>query len=334
METLGNTKVVKSRKQKYHCVQCHYITSRKLDFDKHLATDKHFKLTNASVGKHECTCGKTFNHKQSLFRHKKVCDGSNNPKAKVVEVVKCFQMFPDEQIRHACACGATYSSRSGLWKHKKTCLHGVGPTVAPTGDNTEVLAALHKLQSKMDSAEEEMKSIKSGVMTAVAEPKVVNNYNNINVFLNERCSDAMPIQDFVRSLVIGIEDVNYVLENGQASGIVNIIEKKMDDQGVYRRPLHCTDVKRGTMYVKNAEGWDKEKGEMAKLIQDVNQAQVKGIKLWEAEHPNCFEEGHEKERDKWLKIVKCLTNSLEGTAQKKITRRCCEVTKINQDEMV
>jgi hypothetical protein len=128
----------------------------------------------------------------------------------------------------------------------------------------------------MDSAEEEMKSIKSGVMTAVAEPKVVNNYNNINVFLNERCSDAMPIQDFVRSLVIGIEDVNYVLENGQASGIVNIIEKKMDDQGVYRRPLHCTDVKRGTMYVKNAEGWDKEKGEMAKLIQDVNQAQVKG----------------------------------------------------------
>ena len=120
MQTLGTIEIVKSRKQIYNCETCDYTTSRKLDYDKHLLTGKHIKLTNASSGKQECACGKLFNHKQSLFRHKKHCEMVNDPTAKVTKVTECFQMFPETHIKHECECGNTYKSRSGLWKHKKT----------------------------------------------------------------------------------------------------------------------------------------------------------------------------------------------------------------------
>ena len=133
--------------------------------------------------------------------------------------------------------------------------------------------------------------------------------------------------------MIGMEDVNYALENGKACGIANIIEKRIEELGTYKRPLHCTDVKRGTVYVKGRSGWGKEQGEMAKLIQDVNHAQVRGIKVWEAAHPECFTDGHEREKERWLDMVKCLTNSIEGAGARRISKRCCEVSKINHDDM-
>jgi len=348
METLGNTEVAKSMIKKYACKACDYSTSQKANYTKHLATGKHVRLVNASSTSITCICGKTYKHMESLYRHKKACEVANKSTAKVTEVTKSFQMFPEDQNRHECGCGSTYRTRSGLWKHKKTCLHGVEEAenvVVPTVNNTEVLEVLGLLQEKMDSAEEgrkraeesnellreEMKSIRSGVLTAVSEPKIVN---NINFFLNERCGDAIPIQDFVGGLAIGMEDVNYALENGKANGIANIIEKRIDELGMYKRPLHCTDVKRGTMYVKGVEGWGKEKGEMTKLIQDVNHAQVKGIKIWEAAHPRCFDAGYDREKDKWFKIVKCLTNDIAGVGTRKISKRCYEVSKINQEEMI
>jgi len=340
---LGTTEVAKSSAQILHCGICDYTTSRKCNFDKHLSTGRHNKLTNASLGKHGCACGRLFNHKQSLHRHKKACDAVNNPTAKVAEVANSL---PKVSHPHQCPCGRAYKHASSLSKHKKTCLHGVGDAenvvIAPSVDHTQVLEVLQLLQEKMDRADEkmdmgnellrgEMDAIRSGVLTAVAEPKIVN---NINFFLNERCGNAIPIQDFVGGLAIGMEDVNYALENGKANGIANIIEKRIDELGMYKRPLHCTDVKRGTMYVKGAEGWGKEKGEMTKLIQDVNHAQVKGIKIWEAAHPRCFDAGYDREKDKWFKIVKCLTNDIAGVGTRKISKRCYEVSKINQEEMV
>lgn len=362
METLGTHGVAESCAHKYTCSVCDYITTRKSSYDKHLSTDKHIKTTMTTSCSHVCSCGQKYSNRQNLFRHKKTCGRTNKSAAKVAKVAEALPSVPGQ---HVCECGATFTRNGNLNRHRKTCLHGVGEAenaVLPTVDNTEVLEVLGLLQSKMDRAEEErrraeekmeraeekldraqesnellreeMKQLKSGVLTAVAEPTVVNNYNNINLFLNERCGNAIPIQDFVKDLVIGTEDVDFALRNGKASGIANIIERRVEELGMYKRPLHCTDVKRATMYVKGAEGWDREKGEMTKLIQDVNHAQVKGIKIWEAAHPQCFETGHDMEKDQWFKIVKCLTNNIEGAPTRKISKRCHEVSKINQDEMV
>jgi len=341
MEHLGAVELPRNPRQKYVCCACDYTTSHLGDWHKHLATDRHIKLVNASSTSIKCHCGKTYKHMESLYRHKKTCDGCKNITAKLPELP---ELLPIAHKAHTCDCGTTFTRNSNLKRHKKTCLHGGGAAenvVVSTVNNTEVLEVLQLLQAKMDKADEkldraqeEMKSVKSGVLTAVAEPKVVNNYNNINLFLSERCGSAIPIQDFVKDLVIGVEDVDFALRNGKACGIANIIERRVEELGVYKRPLHCTDVKRATMYVKSMEGWDKEKGEMTKLIHDVNHAQVKGIKIWEAAHPRCFDAGHDREKDQWFKIVKCLTNDIAGPPTRRISKRCHEVSKINQDEMV
>jgi len=341
METLGNTKVTKSNGQKHTCEICDYSTSQKSNFTKHILTLKHIRLTQADSGKHKCACGKLFSHKQSLFRHKNHCQTSNETAAKVTKVTKCFQMFPSDPKNHICGCGNAYKSRSGLWKHKKMCLHNVDGEydAEPTVDNTKVLEVLETVNVKLDKTEasnrvlrEELKTIKTDMLTAVAEPKVINNYTNINIFLNDKCGDAMAIQDFAKELIICLEDVNYALENGKVSGIENIIRKKFGELGVYKRPLHCTDVKRGTLYVKGEEGWEKEKGEMNKMIRDVECIQTSGIKVWGDANPE-YSQGNKKLMEKWLRIVHCLTNSIDGAGIRKIEKRCYEMSKISQDEL-
>ena len=350
METLGNIHVVKSRKQKYECMHCDYTTSRLYDYEKHLSTDKHMMLTNAYSGKHKCACGTTFKHKQSLYRHKKVCDVVNNHKAKVVEVVNCFQMFPNQEESNICECGRSYKTRSGLWKHQKICKviidssQDVGSTIVKS-DNTEVLDILGSikednelLNAKLDKTYEDNKLLKekldqleSGVMTAVSEPKVVNNYNNIIVLLNQKCGDAIGIDDFAKEIAMSLDDVSYALENGKARGIENIIRKKFDELGTFSRPLHCTDIKRGTTYVKGDEGWEKDNGRINKMIKDVEFVQTKGIKMWGDANPS-YSQGNSKLMEKWLQIVKCLTGSIEGVGMRKIEKRCHEMAKIDQEE--
>ena len=165
-------------------------------------------------------------------------------------------------------------------------------------------------------------------MTAVSEPKTVNNYNNIVFLLNEKCSDAIAISDFAKQIVMQIEDVDYAMENGKVRGIENIIRRKFEELGTFKRPMHCTDVKRGTLYVKNEEGWEKEKGEINKMIRDVECAQSKGIKVWSDANPE-YSQGDSRLMDKWIRIVQCLTGSIEGIGMRKIEKRVQEMCKID-----
>ena len=199
---------------------------------------------------------------------------------------------------------------------------------------TESLAALSqriKEISRSQSVKEKLDQLESGVMTAVSEPKVVNNYNNIIVLLNQKCGDAIGIDDFAKEIAMSLDDVSYALENGKAKGIENIIRKKFDELGTFSRPLHCTDVKRGTTYVKGDEGWEKDNGRINKMIKDVEFVQTKGIKMWGDANPS-YSQGNSKLMDKWLQIVNCLTGSIEGVGMRKIEKRCHEMAKIDQEE--
>ena len=292
---------------------------------------------------HKCECGKVYVNRQNLYRHKKTCTYAELSLPKVAKVANCFQMFPNQEEGNICECGRSYKTRSGLWKHQKICkfITNTGKHIdagVVQSDNTQVLEILGTIKEDNQSLKEDNKLLKeklseleSGIMDAVSEPKVVNNYNNIIVLLNQKCGNAVAIDDFAKQIAMSLEDVSYALENGKAKGIENIIRKRFEELGTFSRPLHCTDVKRGTTYVKGDEGWQKDDGKINKMIKDVEFVQSKGIKMWGEANPS-YTNGNSKLMDKWLQIVKCLTGSIEGVGMRKIEKRCHEMAKIDQEE--
>lgn len=89
---------------------------------------------------------------------------------------------------------------------------------------------------------------------------IVNNTNNfnLNIFLNEKCKDALNISDFIRSLKITLDDLMYTKNKGLVEGITNVMIKGLRQLDIYKRPIHCTDTKRETMYIKDCEKWEKD----------------------------------------------------------------------------
>jgi hypothetical protein len=118
METLGNFNISRNPNKKYICDCCNYNTSHLGDWNKHLLTDKHRKLTIIDKCKYKCACGHIFKHRQSLHRHKKICNYEETPIHKIPEIPKSFQKFPNLENINKCDCGKAYKTRSGLWKHK------------------------------------------------------------------------------------------------------------------------------------------------------------------------------------------------------------------------
>ena len=334
MEHLGANKIPKNPDGKYHCNYCNYTTSHLGDWNKHLMTAKHQKLTSADSCKLKCACGQTFKHRQSIYRHKKACKYEETTTPKIPKIPDLLISAPKSFL---CSCGKNFTRVSNLKRHQKTCsfIQKHDHKSSKRIGNSQVIEMFGSLNAKLEQTcidnkllKEKLTQLESGVMTAVSEPKTVNNYNNIVFLLNEKCSDAIAISDFAKQIVMQIEDVDYAMENGKVRGIENIIRRKFEELGTFKRPMHCTDVKRGTLYVKNEEGWEKEKGEINKMIRDVECAQSKGIKVWSDANPE-YSQGDSRLMDKWIRIVQCLTGSIEGIGMRKIEKRVQEMCKID-----
>jgi hypothetical protein len=216
-----------------------------------------------------------------------------------------------------CECGKEYKFRQGLWKHKKKCIQkevnleergkitDIGNNITPEliieiiKQNQELQKQNNELQKQM------MEVIKNGTNN------IINNTNsnnktkfNLNFFLNETCKDAMNITDFVSSIKLQLTDLENVGKNGYINGISNIIVKNLNALELTKRPVHCSDLKREIMYVKDENKWEKEKEKekLAKAINKVSYKNVLQIPAWQKEHPGC-EYSHSKENDKYLHMV-------------------------------
>ena len=99
----------------------------------------------------------------------------------------------------------------------------------------------------------------------------------MNVFLNEQCKDAMNLTDFIDSIQLSIEDVANIGEHGQTSGFANILIDNLKSLDLYKRPLHCSDSKRETLYVKNNNEWNKESEDRTQLKEAIDHISRKGI---------------------------------------------------------
>jgi transposase-like protein len=230
----------------YYCNICDFTACKKNNYEIHLQTQKHLRNTLAT----------TSNIETANFKFK--CDN----------------------------CNKTYNDRTGLWRHKKNCKLEkndiVNKNISPdVKDNeTQELKELMKylMKENSDMKNMMMKVIENGTHNTTN----TNSHNksfNLNMFLNETCKNAMNITDFVDSLKLQISDLENVGEVGYIEGISSIIIKNLNAMDISERPIHCTDKKRETMYIRDEDKWEKEDEKKAKLHKMVKNVAYKNINL-------------------------------------------------------
>jgi hypothetical protein len=193
-----------------------------------------------------------------------------------------------------CSCGKEYTTRAGLWKHKKKCSNdSIKQTIQENEPddlvvNKELIMMILKQNQDILKENSELKHMMMDTqnqMFKVIENGTHNTTNshnktfNLNMFLNETCKNAMNINEFVDSLQLQISDLENVGEVGYIEGISSIIIKKLNTMDITERPIHCTDKKRETMYIKDEDKWEKEDEKYLKMHKMVTRVANKNINL-------------------------------------------------------
>ena len=274
----------------FYCKDCDYKCSRSCDWNRHISTRKHKEKTNS---------------RQFIV-------------SKSVETRKKFK----------CLCGKQYSCRQGLWKHHKTCdMLNNNNEDYNNDDNYE--DDLKKLSSeelfmKLLKDNQEFKQMiieQNSKLIELASTKnttvinnTTNNTNNFNLqmFLNVQCKDALNISEFVDSLQPKIEDLETTGRLGYVEGISKIFLNGLQGLDINKRPIHCSDQKRETIYIKDNNVWEKESENREKLklaIKTVASKNIKQIPIWQKENPDCFDSSSKK-NDQYLRIVSNAMNGL------------------------
>jgi hypothetical protein len=234
-----------------------------------------------------------------------------------------------KNAKYACKCGKTYSANSGLWKHSKTCNLEDKQTNIDFSSKEELLFELLKQNKNTTDKDQniimmlikensEFKSMmleQQNIMMEIVKNGTHNTVNNthtnshnkafnLNFFLNETCKDAMNIMDFVDSIKLQLTDLEKVGEIGYVEGISNIIVKNLKELDVNKRPVHCTDKKRETMYIKDDNKWEKdeEKLKLHKVVRKVACKNQNLIHKFKEEHPD-YNKYHSKFSDQYNKII-------------------------------
>jgi len=240
---------------KFFCEKCDIGCSKQSEWTRHQTTRKH----QINVGylqkapSYTCHCGKSYKHRQSLFTHKQKCDGPI--------------LVEEENVE----------KYENLEKVEKTSI---------TNDMILTLIEQNKeLQKQLIEMSKQTNVVNNNNTTT---NNTMNNQFNLNVFLNEDCKDALNIADFINSLKLSVNDLEQTGKLGFTQGITRIFVQALKQLDVNMRPLHCTDIKRETVYIKDQDTWEKEDAEKTKLRNVVKQLARKNLKIlpeWQAENP-------------------------------------------------
>jgi len=223
-----------------------------------------------------------------------------------------------ENADYVCKCGNKYKYMSGLSRHKKTCNHDINIQQSINIQPSIVNSITPELVMELIKDNKEMKQIileqNNTINTLVKNGtnNVTNSLNNSNnktfnlqFFLNETCKDAMNIMEFVDSIKLQLTDLEKMGELGYAKGISNIITSNLKSLDVTKRPVHCTDKKRETMYIKDEDKWEKEddhKTKLRKVIKRIADKNIKLLPLFRVKNPE-YSNSSSRISDKYDKMV-------------------------------
>ena len=208
-------------------------------------------------------------------------------------------------------CSKVYCSRNGLWVHSKKCNKSEENAAYDQEPDTSLIMQLIKQNQEIQKQNQEMQKqildiCKNGLVNnSVTQVNSHNKTFNLQVFLNEDCKDAMNITDFVNSIQLQLSDLEHVGQVGYVEGISNIIIKNLKALDVTKRPVHCTDPKRETIYIKDGDVWEKDEDDnkkLRKMIRSVAFRNCKNTRLFKEKYPECMD-GDSKYSDIYNKII-------------------------------
>ena len=228
-----------------------------------------------------------------------------------------------ENKKYICDCGREYKYRQGLYNHRKSC----------KGEKKQINIIENEENLDYKSMFLEMINENKELRKQISEliPKVGNTINsnnkqkfNINVFLNEKCKDAISMDEFIDKIEVSMKNLLTTKEKGQVYGISNIIMENMNKLSLYERPLHCTDKKRETLYVKNNE-WEKDdsKTHINKALKKVESKQLKNLNVWLETHPNYM--NNPVEQEEFAQLMSECGKSIDDGREKIIKKLCDNV---------
>jgi len=294
-------------RNEFVCINCNYATSDKKDYNKHVVTAKHKNNTNvdilltASVKKSEllaeiiCNCGKKYKSRQGLYAHKKKCTFLQN--AKVVD-----------------------SSNNELTLANDLTNDLI---IKLLNDNKDMREIIIKQQDHMMKQQNQI----SEMLPKLGNNNFITNNNNnnkfnIQVFLNERCKDAINMSDFIKSIQVSLQQLDYTKQNGLVNGLSNVIIENMSKLGLYQRPIHCTDLKRESLYIKDDDNWEKDinKEKIRKAIKDVSTKQFCALSKWTKENPDF--QNNEYKQNYYTHTLVAIANTKEHNEEKIIKKLC------------
>ena len=277
------------------CEKCNYYCSHKGDFNKHLRTSKHLIDKNDNIFNpktpqiYKCNCGNEYNHMSGLSRHRKKCNSLQSKQL-------------DDEIHN---------------------------TLNNEAKQHQLIEYLMKENSEFKQLMiEQNKQMIELSKNSIGHHNTTNNNNsfNLNFFLNETCKNAMNIMDFVNQLPVGVKDLEETGRLGFSEGISKIFINGLKQIDVNDRPVHCSDSKRETLYIKDNNQWNKENDEKSLLtnaIKHVAHKNMKQIYEWTKEHPE-YNNSESRQNDKYLRIV---CKSMSGGSQEETNKNYNKIIK-------
>jgi len=272
------------------CEKCDFKCCKKSNYEKHLTTRKHENIDKCLQQKiqkeqkipHKCECGKEYKYRQSLSVHKKKCVVTNDDENIILD--------------------------NNLTQNSSEVVHLTNLVFKLMTNNEEIQKQNNEFQLQTLEMQKQM----IDVCKTSGNNNTNNSYNNSNnktfnmqVFLNEKCKDAMNIMDFVNSMTLQLSDLEDVGELGYVEGISKIIIRKLNEMDVYKRPIHCSDYKREVMYVRDDDIWEKENSTYDKLRKAIKHITKKNGDLmipWRDQNPQCMNNRH-RLNDVYLRIM-------------------------------
>lgn len=339
---VGGVEKSPKKLQTFNCESCDYTSCKRNEYNKHIATPKHLNNMLAKIKSPKklqtfyCDkCASTCSSKYSFERHLLTPKHLNKKGEKGAEKSP-KKVFHSNKIYPCRFCGKEYVGAYGLDRHRR--LVHADMRVPDTTDSSELV---HRLCTRNDELYQTIVDISKklqpqSIVTTTNSNNTTNIHNktfNLNFFLNETCKNAMNISEFIETINVSLCELEKAGETGFVRGISDIITTKLNGLALTERPIHCSDLKRETMYVKDEDAWAKEPGgnpKIKNLIQHVSHKNLGTLGEWKKAHPDCLNPlKHDSNRYQSLVAMACSLSS--DATDGNIIRRVAKQVVIGKD---